>query len=123
MTTYRKAKEAAQGLEEVVLDSYDDIELKPQRTGGLATQTFERVSEQLEQEYKQQRATVAEALWNGFTEVIGEQQPTVETLLYVLEMMRYDALYKQHETQFHAPAQQAELSNKAPVSLGALGVS
>jgi len=48
----------------------------------------------LEQEYAHQRNEAAEDLHNAIVEIINEKQPTVETVLYVLEALKLNLLQK-----------------------------
>ena len=46
----------------------------------------------LEDEYARQRNAAAEDLHNAIVEIINERQPTIETVLYVLEALKLNLL-------------------------------
>jgi len=48
----------------------------------------------LEQEYAKQRNEAAEDLHNAVVEIINERQPSIETVLYVLEVLKLNLLQK-----------------------------
>jgi len=48
----------------------------------------------LEQEYAKQRNEAAEELHNAVVEIINEKQPSIETVLYVLEALKLNLLQK-----------------------------
>ncbi len=53
------------------------------------------LSDLLEAEYRKQRAAAAERLHNAFAEIIAEQNPSVETVLYVLEALKAQLLARE----------------------------
>lgn len=48
----------------------------------------------LESEYAHQRNEAAEDLHNAIVEIINERQPSIETVLYVLEALKLNLLQK-----------------------------
>lgn len=97
------------------------FQAKPQRERerehGVASETLARMGEQLEAEYRAERKQAAERLHNAFADVIEAQQPSVETLLYVIEMMKHEMLTQEHNIVYE-PASHAKVSNKKPSAVG-----
>ncbi|HUX02580.1 MAG TPA: hypothetical protein VMY35_16590 [Phycisphaerae bacterium] len=53
----------------------------------------------LEEEYVRQRNEAAQTLHNALVEVINEQQPSVETAIYVLELLQLGILQRKIKAQ------------------------
>jgi hypothetical protein len=55
-------------------------------------ETIQKLAEELELKYQAVRKTEAEALHNAIGDVIAEHKPDAQTLLFVLEMVRFECL-------------------------------
>ncbi len=64
------------------------MEDRPSRAVSLAQDSFERIGKEVESNYRAERADSAELLNNALVMVIQGQQATIETTLYVLEMIK-----------------------------------
>ncbi len=64
------------------------MEDRPSRAVSLAQDSFERIGREVESNYRTERADAAELLNNALVMVIQGQQATIETTLYVLEMIK-----------------------------------
>ena len=53
---------------------------------------LQRLLGELENKYQATKKEEAEALHNAFAEAIGEHKPDIQTLLFVLEMLRFECL-------------------------------
>lgn len=80
---------------------------------GLAEDTLLGI---LESKYQDVRANAAEKLHNVIVDAINEQQPSIETVLYVLEMVKYSVVANQKKAVAPAPAEDANAT--PPASLG-----
>ena len=78
------------------------------RSLSIAERLLGHMGDELEQEYRRERREAAETLHNRFAEAIGELRPSVETLLYVLDMMRFDILSQRNAETF-GPGSQVEV--------------
>lgn len=66
-----------------------------------------KAERELEAEYARSRAKAAERLHEAFAEVIREQEADVQTVLYVLELIRFQVLFGKYQQLFgkvNAPA-------------------
>ncbi len=54
--------------------------------------TIQKLAEELELKYQAVKKTEAETLHNAIGEVIAEHKPDAQTLLFVLEMVRFECL-------------------------------
>lgn len=69
------------------------------------SQRVENLFVQLEVDYKRERQEAAERLHNAFVDVINEQRPRVETVLYVIEMLKVNLLNHQVTSPFGPAAE------------------
>ncbi len=89
----------------------------------LAHNSFARIGKEVEAAYRAERSEAAEKLNNALVNVIQEQQPSVETTLYVLEMLKLDlTLQMQQVNQCDGPASPAlpESEDAEPIEIGAV---
>ncbi len=80
----------------------------------LTRAILERVRKEfdrLEEEYAKQKQQEAENLHNSLAEAIAGHRPSIETLLFVLEMLRFEALQDRYYDLFARP------SDKPPASM------
>ncbi len=73
----------------------------------LSKAISERVREEvdrLEEEYARQKRQEAETLHNSLAEMIAEQKPSIETVLFVLEMLKFEALQDKYSQLFIQPS-------------------
>lgn len=80
----------------------------------IANRMLSKYTEEIEKEYQKGRANSAEELWNALGAVIAVQQPSVETLLYVLEMIKIRALQKQYVDNL-GPAARVEVDHVSKI--------
>ncbi len=92
------------------------------RSEAIAKRALEKLGNELESEYREERKSAAERLHNAFAEVIGQQQPSVETLLYVLEMLRFGILEQQQADEFGPGNQIAPVPSEGKPSTIGFGV-
>lgn len=72
-----------------------------------------REFDRLEEEYAVQKKRETENLHNTLAEAIAEQKPSIETLLFVLEMLKFEALQGKYNQLF------VNLSDRPPTELKA----
>lgn len=62
----------------------------------IAKNVLNKYMKTLEAEFQKGRTESAEELWNAFGAIIAVQEPSVETLLYVVEMMKVHYIHRQY---------------------------
>jgi len=83
----------------------------------IAGRALNKLGAELEREYRAERQATAEQLYNEFAEAIGKLKPSVETLLYVLEMLKFGILDQRHKELF-GPGASTDKDDK-PNAIGA----
>ena len=56
--------------------------------------------EKFEKDYREEKKKEAEELHNAVAQVLAEHRPEVQTVLYVLEMLRFEVLKEKYEQLF-----------------------
>jgi len=69
-------------------------------SNAIVARTIQKAADQMAVEYRAERATDAERLYNAFAEVIGEQHPSVEVLVYVLEVLKFSLMTEKYHEHF-----------------------
>lgn len=75
----------------------------------IVARSIQKAAAQMAVEYAAQRAEDAERLFNAFAEVIGEQRPNVEVLVYVLELLKFSLLEQKHRENYTDAGQAAHM--------------
>lgn len=73
----------------------------------LAKRLLTQYHKQLDDEFREQRDNAAERLWNALMAVMLVEQPSIETSLYVLEMLKFQLLTQQTQVNL-VPSKQVE---------------
>jgi hypothetical protein len=64
----------------------------PPSSEAIVARTIQKAAVQMAVEYRTQRANDAERLYEALASVVGEQQPAVEVLIFVLELLKHSVL-------------------------------
>ena len=83
---------------------------KERKRGKIAEELLER----FESEWEERKKNEAEELHNALAEVISEHQADIYTLLFVLEMLKFEALQDKYTKLFGG---RVELSEKKPAPI------
>ena len=83
---------------------------KERRRGKIAEELLER----FESEWEERKKKEAEELHNALAEVISEHQADIYTLLFVLEMLKFEVLQDKYAKLFGG---RVELSEKEPAPI------
>jgi hypothetical protein len=97
--------------------------MKPPRSVELGGEIMARFAVELEADYRRERAQAAETLFNAIAEVLDTQRPSVETVLYVLDLLRFDALSARHAAEFGPGSQVAAVRDESAPRPIAIAVS
>ncbi len=63
-------------------------------------ETIQKLAEELELKYQAAKKVEAEALHNAIADVIAQSKPDAQTLLFVLEMVRFECLSQKYGELF-----------------------
>ena len=97
-----------------------DKKKRESRAISLARRSFEKVGLEVEQSYQADRALAAERLHNLFVDAIREESASIETVLYVLEMIKASVIHHAQVMVFSAgaPAEVSVSQTLEPVEFG-----
>lgn len=73
--------------------------------GNTLTRATQEVAVRIEKEYKAARGKQIERLHEGFVEVIKNQKPTNEAVIFVLRQMEFQLLQEHHEVHLSPGAE------------------
>ncbi|KTB47830.1 hypothetical protein DEALK_06750 [Dehalogenimonas alkenigignens] len=70
--------------------------------------------EQFEKTYRDEKLKEAEALHNAIAGLLSEHKAEIQTVLYVLDMVRFELLEERYRSLFAADAKPGEMRDGAP---------
>jgi len=82
------------------------------KSTAIAQRLLIEYGKEAEKAYRQERADSAMRLHTAFVETIAKQQVDVQTVLYVLELIRFEVLFQRFEQLFKEPAEEPRLEEK-----------
>lgn len=90
--------------------------MKKEKEGKKRGKIAEELLERFQSEWEERKKKEAEELHNDLAEVISEHQSDIYTLLFVLEMLKFEALQDKHAKLFGSEPE-IKLSDKEPVPI------
>jgi len=61
---------------------------------------LDKIIEQLEETYKKEKGKEAEELHNAIAQILAEHKAEIQTVLYVLELIKFELLKEKYEQLF-----------------------
>lgn len=83
------------------------------KSTAIAQRLLIEYGKEAEKIYRQERADSTMVLHTSFVDAIAKQQADVQTILYVLELIRFEVLFQKYEQLFRGPADEPKLEKKA----------
>ena len=79
---------------------------------------LDRFIQKLEVDYAQEKAREAEELHNAVAQVIADHKAEIQTVLYVLELVKFEVLQEKYKQLFAQTAAPTPEDKPAPIKFG-----
>lgn len=82
------------------------------KSTAIAQRLLIEYGKEADKAYRQERADSAMVLHTSIVDSIAKQQADVQTILYVLELIRFEVLFQKYDQLFSKPADEPKLEEK-----------